>query len=409
MQSEIPVTPLAIPFPYRAMFTLCSDLDETPDRHAYADICRFLNTRESTPIGPGLGLEIGNTIYFDMPPDQFAYWNTDDAGREMVHRLIRSGHIDCIHSFGDLALTREQAKRNLGALDAAACKIKVWIDHAQAISNFGADIMQGQGDVREAEAFHADLSFDYGIEYVWTGRVTSVIGQNTHRSYSGLFDSSHALASLRTIAKEFAKGLTSRLGKPKYDMHVRNEVLRRTSLRSGHRCYEFLRSDPHWNGVGAEDSAKGLGATLNRRYLDAMCTRRSISIHYTHLGKIENADRPFSDETLAGLRLLQQYAERDDILVTTTRRILDYCRLLKNSRFTAIINEGAAALRQTHGEPSLPPDGLSFELPAACSTARLTLIDGSQIDMHVAKRGQKHVATVEWPRLSFPQLDGATA
>ena len=39
-------------------------------------------------------------FYFDMPPDQFAYWNTDDAGREMVRALIRSGHIDCFHSFG---------------------------------------------------------------------------------------------------------------------------------------------------------------------------------------------------------------------------------------------------------------------------------------------------------------------
>ena len=56
--------------------------------------------------GPGVGLEVGNSIYFDMPPGQFAYWNTDDAGRAMVRALIRSGHIDCLHSFGDLATTR---------------------------------------------------------------------------------------------------------------------------------------------------------------------------------------------------------------------------------------------------------------------------------------------------------------
>jgi hypothetical protein len=72
------------PYPYRAMLAICSDLDETPDRHAYWEIMRFLNTTEETTMGPGVGLEVGNSIYFDMPPEQFAYWNTDDAGREMI-------------------------------------------------------------------------------------------------------------------------------------------------------------------------------------------------------------------------------------------------------------------------------------------------------------------------------------
>ena len=95
-----------IPYPYRAMLVICSDLDETPDRHVYFEIMRYLNTTGFTIMGPGLGLEVGNTIYFDMPPDQFSYWNTDDKGRGMIRALIRSGHIDCLHSFGDLAVTR---------------------------------------------------------------------------------------------------------------------------------------------------------------------------------------------------------------------------------------------------------------------------------------------------------------
>jgi len=80
-----------LPYPYLAMMVICSDLDETPDRDVYYEIMRFLNTTEETDMGPGVGLEVGNSIYFDMPPDQFAYWNTDDVGREMVRTLIRSG------------------------------------------------------------------------------------------------------------------------------------------------------------------------------------------------------------------------------------------------------------------------------------------------------------------------------
>src|SRR4051812_9900410 len=73
-----------LPYPYRAMLAICSDLDETPDRHVYLETMRFLNTQELTTMGNGVGLEVGNTIYFDMPSDQFAYWNTDNTGRAMV-------------------------------------------------------------------------------------------------------------------------------------------------------------------------------------------------------------------------------------------------------------------------------------------------------------------------------------
>ena len=94
----IAVTPRLVPYPFRAMLAICSDLDETPHRGVYRDIARFLNTTETTVMGVGVGLEVGNTIYFDMPPSQFAYWNTDDEGRAMVRALIASGHVDCLPS-----------------------------------------------------------------------------------------------------------------------------------------------------------------------------------------------------------------------------------------------------------------------------------------------------------------------
>jgi len=121
-----------MPYPYRAMMAICSDVDETPDRRAYADIMRFLNTDRDTAMGPGVGLEVGNSIYFDMPAGQFAYWNTDEAGREMIRALIGSGHVDCLHSYGDLATTREHAGRALDELARHDLRLEVWIDHSTA-------------------------------------------------------------------------------------------------------------------------------------------------------------------------------------------------------------------------------------------------------------------------------------
>ena len=72
--------------------------------------------------------------------------------------------------------------------------------------------MRGSGDLKGAEAYHADLTLGYGIHYIWRGRVTSVIGQELPLSFSGLFHGRHPVASSVTTAKEIAKVLLARPG-----------------------------------------------------------------------------------------------------------------------------------------------------------------------------------------------------
>ena len=83
------VTLRAFPYPYKAALAVCSDLDETPTLDDYVEMSRFLNTYDSTRLGHGVGLEIGNSIYFDMPRDQFSYWNASEPGR---NDWARRGH-----------------------------------------------------------------------------------------------------------------------------------------------------------------------------------------------------------------------------------------------------------------------------------------------------------------------------
>src|ERR1041384_8309311 len=80
-----------IPRPYRGMLAICSDLDETPDAETYFELMRFLNTTEETSMGTGVGLEVGNSMYFDMPAGHFSYWNATEVEREKIRALIRSG------------------------------------------------------------------------------------------------------------------------------------------------------------------------------------------------------------------------------------------------------------------------------------------------------------------------------
>lgn len=394
-----------IPYPYRAMLAICSDLDETPDRVVYLHTMRFLNTTRPTAMGEGLGLEVGNTIYFDMPSDQFAYWNTDDAGRSMVQTLIRSGHIDCLHSYGDLATTRAQAATALDELCRHDCHLEVWIDHATAATNFGADIMRGHGDESGHPAYHADLTTDYGIRYVWRGRVTSVIGQNVRPRLEALVHPRHPLVSTRTALKETAKHVLSWLGQERYAMHRPNRVLRRARLRDGRAIHEFLRSNPHFAGLDAGETARGIGEILSDRMLRQLADSGGVCVLYTHLGKVHSYEQPLAPDAVAGLRRLADAQRDGHILVTTTHRLLRYCQAVEEVIFD--VQEEGEGLRidVDSRAGSLCLHGLTFHVPAG-RPVRVT-VDGEEftaIQHNPRDTAGLPSVSLPWPRLEWPDL-----
>jgi hypothetical protein len=390
------------PYPYRAMLAICSDLDETPDRHVYAESMRFLNTTASTGMGPGVGLEVGNSIYFDMAPGQFSYWNTDDAGRAMVQAFIRSGHIDCLHSYGDLATERRHAGRALDELTRQDCRIQVWVDHAQAPSNLGGDIMRGRGDVPGSAVYHADLTCGYGIRYVWRGRVTSVIGQGVPRRLGAVYDVRHPAASLRTVGKEIAKGVLARRGNVKYRMHADNDVTRDTQLRDGRPVIEFLRSNPSWRGVDLSATATGLGEVLTPRVIDSLVDAEGACILYTHLGKVARNDEPFPQRSREALGRLAAAQRAGSVLVTTTARLLDYWT--RTARIeTAVETLDNVERVNVHAPPAASLDGLAIYVRDAARTQ--VFVNGRE-RRDVVRNPTDHTGRASvsfaWRRLELP-------
>lgn len=402
------------PYPYRALLSICSDLDETQDSRVHWDTTRFLNTTEATAMGPGVGLELGNSIYFDMAPGQFSYWNTDEAGREMLRALMRSGHIDCLHSYGELATTRDHARRALDELARHGCRLGVWVDHATAPSNLGADIMQGHGDEPGHEAYHSDLTTTAGVRYVWRGRVTSMIGQNALPDLGGLFRIGHPLRSSCTVAKEWVKRALARRGSKKYAMHAANEVLRPIRLRDGAIVYEFLRCNPHWGGVSSGDTAAGIGDVLTEAFLRRLVEREGVCVLYTHLGKAREPRTPFGEVAIAAFRRLADGFRRGEILVTTTRRLLGFCRAAREVSFTA--SREGKGLRidldtttrgplSDGGPGACDLDGLTFYVRESDSV-RVTLNGREMTDIvhnppdHTGRRS----VSLPWRQLEFPRL-----
>jgi len=402
-----------IPYPYRAMMAICSDLDETPDRRVYREIMRFLNTTQETAMGPGVGLEVGNSIYFDMPPDQFAYWNTDDVGREMVWTLIRSGHIDCLHSYGDLATTRSHAVKAIEELLKYNCKLEVWIDHGIAATNFDSTIMQGHGDEPGHEAYHADLTIDYGIKYVWRARVTSIAGQDVPADLGGIFTWKHPAQSGQTLLKEVAKRRLARRGNHKYSIHGPNETLRPISLRDESPAYEFLRCNPHWGGISSCEEGRHIGNVLTEAFLNRLVERGGTCILYTHLGKIDNPDMPFDPLAVESFRRLSEAYRSGSILVATTRRVLAYRRAVREVVFSCTSNERGLQIELDTDASASPVGrlsvddlcGLTFYVPDPEAT--YITIDGKQVSglqHNAADRTGRPSISLPWPVLKFPDI-----
>ena len=395
------VTLRDLPYPYDAMLAICSDLDETPSGETYLTSIKYLNTSEKTPFGEGVNLEVGNTIYFYMSEADFAYWNTTDGTRSAIRDLIRSGHIDCIHSFGDTATKRSQAQETLEHLDSHGCKIRVWVDHAVARTNLGADIMQGYGDVIGDPAYHADLTLDYGVQYVWRGRVTSVQGQDAPTGIGGIWQAGEPIGSLITLGKETAKISAASFGSRKYAMHRSNRLLNDVVLRDSRPTTEFLRSNPHPLGVSAGDNAAGLGDVLSGRFLDRLVERRAKAIVYTHLGKQIDPQNGFPGPTRIALEKLADRMLADEILVATTERLLDYARLRERMSWNVRDASGVKeiVLDKRNCGPSC--EGLSFIVPADRDCRIVN--DGLPLDVRRADvpNSARSVVYLPWRRLTY--------
>jgi len=401
------------PYPYRAMLAICSDLDSTQDRHVYLEIMRFLNTTEVTSMGPGVGLEVGNSIHFRAIPPQFSYWDTDDVGRRMVRTLIHSGHIDCLHSFGEWVYARDEAKRALDELERHGCRLEVWVDHGGAVTNFGPDIMRGHGDEIGHPAYHADLTLDYGIRYIWRGRTTSVTGQDVPASVGGLFEWGHPVMSGRTVLKEIAKLGLARVGSAKYAMHGSNQTLRRATLRDGRAVYEFLRCNPHWGGISSCDQGRSIGEVLTDEMLGRLVERGGTCVLYTHLGKIDDAKVPFGCSAVAAFRRLAEASGDGRILVTTTRRLLGYRRALHEVGYDAWSEQDVLHIdlrtqtrnAWTDALPLRDLSGLTFYVPDP-GRVHMT-VDGREM-ADLRRNGPDHTGrrsvSMPWSSLEFPSV-----
>ena len=257
------------PYPFRAALALSNDAEFLTPR-AFWDLHRFLNTTDSTPLGPGLGLQIGDSafMYSVAPERSFSYF--DGTGDRLsrhagwMRELMQEGVLDVLHAYGDFdgvgGFTRAHAERALGELERNQIRLQVWTNHGtvENTQNLGTDRAYYQrGDLPSADEYHADLTLAYGLRFCWLDfNATNVFG-NT----AGPIRQSR-LRSFRNAGQ---------------DEH--EPLLTADAMRDGGSVYLFQR----YRGPDRPDPSS-LASQLSAANLDSLCGQEAVAIVYQHLG-----------------------------------------------------------------------------------------------------------------------------
>jgi len=310
------------PFPYDAMLAISSDIDNATVEK-FEEYHQFLNTKEQTSHGQGLGLDIGDSAWLYIGSDSSAKIDKEGHGIEysmsyfqglnsnclkdadkIIH-YYNVGWIDSLHTFGDfnrndhtLKFTRNMAVEAWKAMNESGFKPKVWINHGTEtnVQNFGAYNPKNlfkyhAGDDPKSPYYHTDLTIGNGIRYVWNS-----IGKS-----------------------QFA-----------YD-----NPLYPIKLRDGRQAWGFNR---YTNDVtrGKMDwtwEAHLLPRQITKQRLDQLVQARKYSIVTQHLGK-GTEDFPFNSADIESLQLLKTYQDEGKFLVARTVRLLDYARIHQFVRYS---------------------------------------------------------------------------
>lgn len=320
------ITKRRLPYPFRSALAICSDIDETDSLEEFLTIQNFLNTKNATDIGMGvgLGLEIGNSFFPFTTDSPFALISNNPADKEVIIDLIKIGYIDFIHSFNEA--NRREIQEVTNILSNSGCKLDVWVNHAKATTDLGYHEWC-LGDNINSNHYHTDFSIKtLGYRFVWTGGVSSIVGQGVPLSLHSFFnalDREHLAQSLyRNVFKEICKYLLSFVG-GKYSNRKHNDLVYPIRLEDGQYAFGFVRSNVSYRGIGPGADSAGLADILREDIFKELNESGGYMIIYTHIGK-NNSYPYFSKATQKALRLLEREYRNGNIYVTTTAKLLRY-------------------------------------------------------------------------------------
>ena len=309
------------PYPYKCALAISSDIDNSSSLESFVQFMDFLNSEKQTMYGSGLGLEVGNSFWFfnGSNSPQLSYFEgtteKETAFAPIIRSYLESRHIDTLHSWGNFdngGFERSYAEIGVRVLKKYNFNIPVWINHGINLNHQKiGDYPNMYGDDPTHPCYHTDLLSECGFEFIWTGKVTHVIGQNSRKNFSTI--------SKLFIQKILKKIKYQHLKDPIYDND--NNLINPLLLRDGDKKWEFIRFINSWGNAGELDLYEFV-EQIKTPHLKRLIKNQGVMILYTHFN--ENLSTKIPIKLSHYLRDLKNMVNRKEILMGTTSRILKY-------------------------------------------------------------------------------------
>jgi hypothetical protein len=311
------------PYPFRAMLAISGNAERmTLER--FRLVHGFLNTRAETPVGPGVGLDIADSMWvFGRAAPELALryglqagGDQDAPGAKELAHYARSGWIDTLGSYGNFtvdgppAFERRHAVAAIDALRGRELSLPVWVNYGPRsnVQNFGTRPFT-TGDVPGAPEFHTDLLLEYGVRYAW------------NQSQGGIFGVEDPLVPMRLRDGRRIWGFrryTTEIGPDAEEIAASHRIRLGRNERDAATCVLW------WPEL--------LPYQLSEPKLERLLERGHYAIIAQHLGELRDGEH-FAPATVDAFRRLRALQDAGRLLVARVSRLLDYHRAAAHLEF----------------------------------------------------------------------------
>lgn len=398
------------PYPYKAAFAIANDIDNTPSLKIFLEVMKFLNTDSTTSLGRGLNLEVGSGFWFfnSTSTSQLSYYKGKSATETdfayFCRTLWKSGHLDILHTYGNFdegGFKRQFAEQSINELEKYGAGIKVWINHGNKnnLQNLGRFEFQ-EGANPGSLVYHFDLLELYGVRFIWSGRMTHIIGQNGENTYN---------VRLTNFAQKLlSKTKYRNLREPIFDFE--NRLLMEATLQNTSEVWDFVRFVNRF-GIEQTQDVYGLIKQTYPSIIKRLISNSGYLVLYTHMCEGVSNFGNLPRKLIRNFEFLSKMYHEGDLLVTTTSRLLQYNEVYSNIVWKIDNKDGIAKIeifphinalgvKQKLSEDML--QGITFY----CDDPHKTTIFFDNEPIKIQRNSKdvtgKYSVTISWQKLEYP-------
>lgn len=347
------------PYPYKCLLSINNDTDGF-HYSSFKSFHEFVNGKKSTIFGQGLNLEISDSFWIYSKRNVSLYknlpWESNKKNKyfEEILELCRLGILDTLHGFGDWVedfnLERKQIDKILNLLSKNNINLEVYVNHGgYNMSHNYAGIWSyyQQADNTNHKSYCFDLLIKYGFKYFWADpfyeftKFGDDLNFNNNDFEFNLQQYDFSKFLFKPNPKDFTKSeeVLNQYDEKSLNNYKRdlfNSTLIKNISRDGIKNFMFKR----FRGIDGPTSSNFV-LQVNPENLDALERLEGTIILYQHfgirrailMGKGHESQEYTTDKNvldfnnIAAFKLLAKRYNEGRILITTTRKLLNYIRV----------------------------------------------------------------------------------